>query len=162
MSAAADSRVSLRRRRLGSGASHHHAAGVWCSGDEPPVIATNLDLPAQSLYDDLYCQRGEAENRIEKSPLVLSGTRASSQRSLANWLRVFPAGVAYTLMQRLRELALSGAELGCATAATIRVKLRKIGAAAQPFAPASCAPPTNGCARPSSSPLALWSIRSLS
>jgi hypothetical protein len=98
-------------------------------GTNPRFIVTNLDLPAQSLYDELYCQRGEAENRIKETQLDLFGTRASSQKFLANWLRVLLAGLAYTLMQRLRDMVLSGTQLASATAATIRVKLLKIGAA---------------------------------
>lgn len=98
-------------------------------GNNPRFIVTNLNLPAQWLYDALYCQRGEAENRIKETQLDLFGTRASSQKFLANWLRVLLAGLAYTLMQRLREMALSGTELANATASTIRVKLLKIGAA---------------------------------
>lgn len=98
-------------------------------GNNPRFVVTNLDLPADALYDDLYCQRGEAENRIKETQLDLFGTRASSHRFLANWLRVMLAGLAYTLMQRLRAIALAGTELARATAATIRVKLLKIGAA---------------------------------
>jgi hypothetical protein len=98
-------------------------------GNNPRFVVTNLDLPADQLYDDLYCQRGEAENRIKETQLDLFGTRASSHRFLANWLRVMFAALAYTLMQRLRAIALAGTELARATAATIRVKLLKIGAA---------------------------------
>ena len=98
-------------------------------GNNPRFVVTNLDLPAQTLYDDLYCQRGEAENRIKETQLDLFGTRASSHRFLANWLRVMFAALAYTLMQRLRAIALTNTELARATAATIRVKLLKIGAA---------------------------------
>ena len=98
-------------------------------GNNPRFVVTNLDLPAEALYDDLYCQRGEAENRIKETQLDLFGTRASSHRFLANWLRVMFAGLAYTLMQRLRAIALASTELARATAATIRVKLLKIGAA---------------------------------
>lgn len=98
-------------------------------GTNPRFIVTNLDLPAAELYDDLYCQRGEAENRIKETQLDLFGTRASCQRFLANWLRLMFSALAYTLMQRLRELALSGTELANASAATIRAKLLKIGAA---------------------------------
>lgn len=98
-------------------------------GNNPRFVVTNLDLPAQALYDDLYCQRGEAENRIKETQLDLFGTRASSHRFLANWLRVMFAALAYTLMQRLRAIALAGTDLARATAATIRVKLLKIGAA---------------------------------
>lgn len=98
-------------------------------GANPRFVVTNLDHPAVELYDDLYCQRGEAENRIKETQLDLFGTRASSQKFLANWLRILFSALAYTLMQRLREMALQGTDLAKATAATIRVKLLKIGAA---------------------------------
>lgn len=98
-------------------------------GPNPRFVVTSLDLPAAELYDGLYCQRGEAENRIKETQLDLFGTRASSQKFLANWLRILFSALAYTLMQRLREMGLAGTELAAATAATIRVKLLKIGAA---------------------------------
>lgn len=98
-------------------------------GINPRFIVTNLDRPAEALYDNLYCQRGEAENRIKETQLDLFGTRASCQKFLANWLRVMFSALAYTLMQRLREIALAATELATATATTIRVRLLKIGAA---------------------------------
>jgi hypothetical protein len=85
--------------------------------------ATRADV----LYDALYCQRGEAENRIKEAQLDLFGTRASCHTFLANGLRLMFAALAYTLMQRLRELA--GTELAQATASTIRVRPLKFGAA---------------------------------
>lgn len=97
-------------------------------GANPRFVVTNLDLPAIVLYDDLYCQRGEAENRIKEAQLDLFGTRASSHKFLANWLRLMFAALAYTLMQRLRTLALAGTDLARASAATLRVRLLKIGA----------------------------------
>jgi len=98
-------------------------------GANPRFVVTNLDLPADVLYDELYCQRGEAENRIKETQLDLFGTRASCHKFHANWLRLMFAALAYTLMQRLREIALAGTELARASAASIRVKLLKIGAA---------------------------------
>ena len=98
-------------------------------GSNPRFIVTNLDGTPCDLYDALYCQRGEAENRIKETQLDLFGTRASCHRFLANWLRVMFSALAYTLMQRLRELALANTELAKASAATIRVRLLKIGAA---------------------------------
>lgn len=98
-------------------------------GRNPRFVVTNLERPAQALYDELYCQRGEAENRIKETQLDLFGTRASCHKFLANWLRVLFAGLAYTLMQRLKALALVGTELARATTATIRARLLKIGAA---------------------------------
>lgn len=97
-------------------------------GTNPRFIVTNLDLPADVLYDALYCQRGEAENRIKEAQLDLFGTRASCRKFLANWMRLMLAALAYTLMQRLRAMALQQTELARASAATIRVRLLKIGA----------------------------------
>jgi hypothetical protein len=98
-------------------------------GNNPRYVVTNLDQPAAWVYDTLYCQRGEAENRIKETQLDLFGTRASCQTLVANALRVVFAGLAYTLMNRLREIALAETELASATAATIRVRLLKFGAA---------------------------------
>ena len=98
-------------------------------GTNPRFVVTNLALPADQLYDGLYCQRGEAENRIKEVQLDLFGTRASCHKFLANWLRLMFAALAYTLMYRLRTVALGGTELARASAVTIRVKLLKIGAA---------------------------------
>lgn len=98
-------------------------------GTNPRFVVTNLDRPAADLYDALYCLRGEAENRIKEAQLDLFGTRASCHRFYANWLRLMFAALAYTLMQRLRATALAGSDLAKATAASIRVKLLKIGAA---------------------------------
>ena len=119
----------------------HYAADSWdrprriitrlefgSQGANPRFIVTNLKRPAGALYDDLYCQRGEAENRIKEAQLDLFGTRASCQKFLANWLRILFSALAYTLMQRLREIGLARTELATATAATIRVRLLKIGA----------------------------------
>jgi len=98
-------------------------------GTNPRFVVTNLEDPTADLYDKLYCQRGEAENRIKEAQLDLFGTRASCHKFHANWLRLMFAALAYTLMQRLREIALAGTDLAKATAASIRVKLLKIGAA---------------------------------
>jgi Transposase DDE domain group 1 len=98
-------------------------------GTNPRFIVTNLPGDPVQLYDHLYCQRGEAENRIKEAQLDLFGTRASCSRFIANQFRLLLAALAYTLMQRLRALALRATELERASAATIRVRLLKIGAA---------------------------------
>jgi hypothetical protein len=120
----------------------HYAAKSWpherrvitrleygAQGTNPRFIVTNLQGDAIQLYDHLYCQRGEAENRIKEAQLDLFGTRASCPRFVANQFRLLLAALAYTLMQRLRTLALQATELERASAATIRVRLLKIGAA---------------------------------
>lgn len=98
-------------------------------GTNPRFVVTNLELPAEELYDGVYCQRGQAENRIKEAQLDLFGTRASCPRFMANQMRLLLSALAYTLMVRLRELALQATELERASAATIRVRLLKIGAA---------------------------------
>jgi hypothetical protein len=57
------------------------------------------------------------------------GAQGTNPRFIANQFRLLLAALAYTLMQRLRALALHATELQRASAATIRVRLLKIGAA---------------------------------
>jgi len=98
-------------------------------GVNPRFVVTNLDADATALYDQIYCARGEAENRIKEAQLGLFGTRASCTRLLSNQLRLLLSALAYTLIERLRAMALAGTPLARAQAHTIRVKLFKIGAA---------------------------------
>jgi hypothetical protein len=98
-------------------------------GNNPRFVVTNMNMPAEALYDELYCKRGEAENRIKETQLDLFGTRTSCHKFISNWLRVLFAGFAYLLMQRFKEMALVGTEFERATTATIRAKLLKIGTA---------------------------------
>jgi hypothetical protein len=98
-------------------------------GNNPRFVVTNVEGEAAALYERLYCQRGEAENRIKETQLDLFGTRASCHKFRANQFRLLLAALAYTLMQRLRALALAGTELQRACAATIRTRLLKIGVA---------------------------------
>ena len=74
-------------------------------------MVTNLEAEPAVLYDQLYCARGEAENRIKEAQLDLFGTRASCHRFEANQFRLLLAALAYTLMHRLRRIALVGTEL---------------------------------------------------
>ena len=97
-------------------------------GPNPRFVVSNLDVPAATLYDELYCARGEAENRIKEAQLDLFGTRASCQKFLANQFRLLLAALAYTLIVRLRQIALRESELARASAASIRVRLLKIAA----------------------------------
>jgi hypothetical protein len=98
-------------------------------GNNPRFVVTNVEGEAAALYEQLYCLRGEAENRIKETQLDLFGTRASCHKFRANQFRLLLAALAYTLMQRLRALTLEGTELARACAATIRTRLLKIGVA---------------------------------
>jgi hypothetical protein len=98
-------------------------------GANPRFVLTSLEGDASALYEQLYCARGEAENRIKEAQIDLFGRRASCHKYRANQLRLLLAALAYTLMINLRRLALQGTELERACTATIRIKLLKIGAA---------------------------------
>ena len=95
------------------------------------LIVTNLPPEvgdAQRLYDDLYCARGEMENRIKEQQLGLFADRTSSSTMLANQFRLLLSSAAYVLMQTLRRVVLAGTQLARAQVSTIRTKLIKIAA----------------------------------
>jgi hypothetical protein len=91
-------------------------------------IVTNLEGDPQALYDEVYCQRGEMENRIKEQQLALFADRTSCHKFLANQFRLMLSAAAYILVQALRRTALAGTELAEAQVDTIRLKLLKIAA----------------------------------
>lgn len=98
--------------------------------ENPRYVVTSLparEWKPRALYEDLYCARGEMENRI-KEQLSLFAGRVSAATMRANQLRLYLSGLAYTLVEALRRTALKGTELARAQATTIRLKLLKIGA----------------------------------
>ena len=100
-------------------------------GANPRFVVTSLSaegFPAQTLYEDTYCARGDMENRIKEQQLCLFADRTSSTVMRANELRLWFSSVAYTLMTALQRLGLQGTELAPAQCDTIRLKLLKIGA----------------------------------
>lgn len=96
-------------------------------GSNPRFIVTNIVGDPQKLYDRRYCQRGEMENRV-KEQMMLFADRVSAHRWWPNQWRLCLSAIAYTLLEALRRLALSGTALAEATCATLRSKLIKIGA----------------------------------
>jgi hypothetical protein len=97
-------------------------------GDNTRFIVTNLAGEPQELYDKLYCQRGDAENRIKEQQLGLFADRTSCHDFVANQFRVLLSAAAYILMDTLRRQGLADTELANAQVGTIRNKLLKIGA----------------------------------
>ena len=95
-------------------------------GANPRFILTNVVGDPQKIYDQRYCARGEMENRV-KEQMMLFADRVSAHRWWANQWRLLLSGLAYTLMEAVRRLALAGTELAEATCQTIRLKLIKIG-----------------------------------
>jgi hypothetical protein len=98
--------------------------------ENPRFVVTSLkaeEWAAQALYEELYCARGEMENRI-KEQFSLFAERVSSETMRANQMRMYFSAMAYVLVCGLRRLGLKGTELEKAQAATIRTRLLKIGA----------------------------------
>ncbi len=131
-------RSGLKQRELGD---FLYAAQSWArerrvitrleygeQGTNPRYVVTNLTGDAKALYEDLYCQRGEAENRIKEAQVGLFATRTSCHHLQSNQLRVLLAALGYVLIERLRALALPGTALAKAQVDTLRIKLLKLGA----------------------------------
>ena len=97
-------------------------------GSNPRFIVTNLRGGSQRLYDNVYCARGEMENRIKEQQMGLFADRTSAHEWWANQFRVLLSGLAYMLLEGIRRTALKGTKLARAQATTIRLKLLKIGA----------------------------------
>jgi hypothetical protein len=98
--------------------------------ENPRFVVTSLAGEAgaaQALYEELYCARGDMENRI-KEQFSLFADRVSTETMRANQMRLYLSTMAYILMSGLRRLGLKGTELAEAQVSTIRTKLLKIGA----------------------------------
>jgi hypothetical protein len=98
--------------------------------ENPRFVVTSLrakEWAPQALYEELYCARGEMENRI-KEQFSLFADRVSSETMRANQMRLYFSAMAYVLVCGLRRLGLKDTELAQAQAATIRTRLLKIGA----------------------------------
>jgi hypothetical protein len=95
--------------------------------DNIRFVVTNLDGEGRTLYEDFYCKRGDAENRIKEQQLGLFADRTSCHEFTPNQLRVLLSAAAYVLLQHLRQEALGGTDLADAQVTTIRTKLLKIG-----------------------------------
>jgi Transposase DDE domain group 1 len=121
--------------------SFSYAAGSWdrprrviikaehtTQGPNPRFVVVNVPGDPQELYEDVYCQRGEMENRIKEQQLGLFADRTSCHRFVANQFRLLLSSAAYVLVQALRRTALAGTELARAQVGTIRLKLFKVAA----------------------------------
>jgi hypothetical protein len=113
-----------RRRRVVAKAEHIDGKS------NPRFVVTSLSAAAwsaQQLYEDLYCARGDMENRI-KEQFMLFADRVSAASMRANQLRLYLSVMAYSLICGLRRLGLRATSLANAQVATIRLRLLKIGA----------------------------------
>lgn len=115
-----------RTRRVVGKAEH------TLDGSNPRFVVTSLQRTrvshdARALYEDLYCARGEAENRIGEQ-FEMFADRASSATMPANQLRMWFSAMAYVLLDTLRRVGLRHTQFADAAAQTIRLKLLKLGA----------------------------------
>lgn len=97
-------------------------------GLNPRFVVTNLRGRAQELYENIYCARGDMENRIKEQQLGLFADRTSSQRWWPNQFRLLLSSMAYVLLETIRRLGLRGTKMAGAQVTTLRLKLLKIGA----------------------------------
>ncbi len=98
--------------------------------ENPRYVVTSLaasDWPAQKLYEELYCARGDMENRIKEQYSLFAG-RVSAATLRANQLRLYLSAAAYLLMSAFRRLALSGTRWARSQCETIRLHLLRFGA----------------------------------
>ena len=114
-----------RRRRV-------VAKAEWTRGKaNPRFVVTSLsrkEYDARALYEDVYCARGDMENRIKECQADLFADRTSAATMRANQLRLWFASMAYVLLAALRRIGLKHTRFARATCATLRLKLLKIGA----------------------------------
>jgi hypothetical protein len=114
-----------RERRVVAKAEH------LPQGANPRFIVTSLPasaIDARTLYEEVYCARGQVENRIKEQQLDLFADRTSAATMRANQLRLWFASFAYVLLDALRRIGLRFTQFASATCGTIRLKLLKIGA----------------------------------
>ncbi|MDT8442580.1 MAG: IS1380 family transposase [Desulfuromonadales bacterium] len=95
--------------------------------DNPRFVVTNLNGDPQKIYEQIYCARGDAENRIKELKDGLQIDRTSCTSFHANQFRALITAAAYVLMQELR---LQARHTSCAKAqvSTLRLRLLKLGA----------------------------------
>lgn len=114
-----------RRRRV-------VAKAEWLEGKaNPRFVVTSLKSArhgARELYEDIYCARGDMENRIKECQIDLFADRTSTATMRANQLRLWLASMAYVLLCALRRIGLAHTQFAAATCGTIRLHLLKIGA----------------------------------
>jgi hypothetical protein len=114
-----------RERRVVAKAEH------LPKGPNPRFVVTSLaadEIDARTLYENVYCARGQVENRIKEQQLDLFADRTSAATLRANQLRLWFASFAYVLLDALRRIGLRHTQFATATCGSIRLKLLKIGA----------------------------------
>ncbi len=109
-------------------------AEVMACGENPRFVVTSLEAPTpQSLYEDLYCQRGQMENFIKHLKGDLASDRTSCTTFLANFMRLMLHAAAYVLHQQLRTQALQHTQFSHAQPSSVITRLFKIAVQVRQF-----------------------------
>ena len=95
--------------------------------DNARFVITTLTRTPRFVYEQVYCARGDVENRIKELHDGLHLGRTSCMRFWANQLRVHLTAAAYVLMQELR-LQAAGTACARAQVTRLRERLLKLGA----------------------------------
>jgi len=95
--------------------------------DNPRIVITNLRHRPERLYAEIYCARGDSENRLKELHHDLAFGRTSCSRFWANQLRVILTAAAYVLLQEL-QLRADRTSLARAQIGRLRLVLLKVGA----------------------------------
>jgi hypothetical protein len=106
-------------------------AEITALGENPRFVVTSLGAEradARTVYERIYCARGDLENRIKEQQLDLFADRTPARLMRVNQVRLWIASVAYVLLNELRRLGLAGTRWAGARPSTLRNKLLKIGA----------------------------------
>ena len=89
-----------KKQRRAAGRPEHGPRGA-----DPRCVATDKKDDGQYLYERFCCKRGDMENCI-KQQLQLFADRASRRNRRPDQLRLLEAGLAYTLVNHIRERGL--------------------------------------------------------
>jgi hypothetical protein len=87
---------------------------------------TAEELDGRTAYEEGYCPRGDAENRIKEQKYLFAGS-LPCEAMRANQIRLYQCSFAYVLCMLLRRYGLAETELSQAQCPTIRTRLFKIG-----------------------------------
>ena len=117
-----------RRRRVVAKAEWMPGRGA--KGANPRFVVTSLKparADARTLYEQMYCARGEMENRIKECQLDLFADRTSAATVRANQLRLWFASMAYVLVTAGAMPASSAAHPGRRRRGRLRGRRRRAG-----------------------------------
>jgi hypothetical protein len=108
-------------------------------------VVTSMEGTAEHLYEQVYCQRGQAENLIKQHKAQLASDRTSCESPVANQIRLVLHTAAFWVMHEMRRAIPPASPLAKAEFGTLRLKLVKIaarvveyGARIRVFLPTAC------------------------